>query len=135
MAGEVRKALAGGTVPHLVVSLRGDNKALEPGALDWPAMVPLPVFRKGAVEDIDPFQRLREVFDAVEIAVVARFLSGEHSVNGVMEVIAPDPSHTVAAELSWTDKLWVVQIAFGDQRHFAPFGGRERFDLNLKLLQ
>ena len=112
---EHAQPVTGRAIAHLVVILRVADEAVEPDAVEWPAVAPLA--EAGILPPVDEavFQRVGEVVDPSEVGVVTGSLAGEQRVQRVMEVVGPLGVDAVATERRRTQDAWVVQVALGYQ--------------------
>src|SRR5437773_2509752 len=119
-AAQVDEPLAPRAVAHLVVILAVREEAVGGQIADGTPVAPPAEGGAPPVVHEDVAQRLREVFDAPEIAVVPGVLAGEDGVERVMEVVAPLRVTAPAAVVAVPYYARVVEVALGDDPATPP---------------
>src|SRR5688572_24214834 len=104
-----------GAVANLIVILQVAKKRVPENPVGRSSMSPFAKRRITAVIDEYPLDCFAQISHRAEIGIVAVALAGEHSMQSMMEVIAPLGVDTVTADLLRADNSRIIEIALGDQ--------------------
>ncbi len=105
------RPLSPGPVPDLIVVLQIGEKFVAGHVPDRPPMSPAPEGRIAPVVDEYLLEGLGEIGQRSEVFIISVALSGEHGVQGVVEIVAPLGVHPVAAGLARLNDAGIVQVA------------------------
>ena len=120
------EALAKGTVADLIVILNADDLRgqWESGG-GGSARTALPEAKWLALKYVGLGEHARKKCGGIEVLIIAGALAGEQSMNGVVEVVAPDGIDTVASLRCGKNVARMVLVGFGDDDDGAVLGGGE----------
>src|SRR5688572_22573065 len=103
-----------GAVANLIVILQVAEKRVAENSFGRSSMPASAKCRITAVMDENPLDCFGQIRQRAEIGIVTIALAGEHSMQRMMEIIAPLGVDTVTADLLGADDFRIVEIALGD---------------------
>ena len=119
------QALALGAIADLVMILRAHHQLIGPYTVRAAAMAALAMDGILALIHVAIAKRPRQIFDTVEIHVVADGLARHLTVQRVVEIVGPVRIQAEAAAFGGIHEPGIIQVAFGDEHDLAVAGCRE----------